>query len=666
MKKICLYALLLVCVALFIGTLAYHHLRLSGPTDDRNIKTMPLNEVRPGMAVWGKTVYQGRKIALFKGHVWGTVEFSADPSASVPTRVIMAELSDPGRMKYAGLSDVLAGMSGSPVYDKNPFTHKDARLIGALSLGFGTEPVDSIAGITPIGEMLKLTRERSGNAPTVSRSGNGAHSGFTPVTQIFAYGIGGNSADAFLKKLSLQSGSKFRIVPMGLAKLPSSAIGDQDEPPLPGGMFVALLIDGPDIKLGAGCTLTYVGKDGTFLGCGHGITGLGHVRGFPVHKANILGVINDRRGSTKMMNGIAARSFGAIENDRFTGVEGVVGEKAQMIPVDIKVRGPSGKAEVKADVVQYAGSSDLLTLTLLQGLFKVGDLSSCRLMVFTSTITVRGIGKNGNDSVRTIHFTYTERLPSVIDTFFGSEAASKQSVIYQKASEAIGNIFSGLLAAPPGMNIRFDKVDLRVELLNEDGGLSKESLKIIGPDGKPFGTNSFSDKTLDMRRGQSLRIIATIKDLFSPKDYRSYLDVKIPDNAELGPARLAVGDGANFTDWWNNDDTRSKDVMYRNGFDGLIDNLVSTEKNSRTLYVRVDFSPPFRNAGSRKAAAIVPLKWAEVPPSDAQGKALEYHFEELPFPLNMGSMGGMTVINLNIKSEKKGKQEQKRPAKRAE
>src|SRR5215470_12642996 len=109
---------------------------------------MSVDEVRPGMKGFGKTVFQGTKIESFDVEVLGVLKNFAPKQD-----MILARLSG-GPLARTG---VIAGMSGSPVYI-------DGKLIGAVafSFPFATEP---IAGIQPIHQMLGLLDQKNQATP---------------------------------------------------------------------------------------------------------------------------------------------------------------------------------------------------------------------------------------------------------------------------------------------------------------------------------------------------------------------------------------------------------------------------------------------------------------------------------------------------------------------
>ena len=130
--------------ALLLGTLVF--LSAAMVVLPAATTTMSLDEIRPGMVGTGLTVFQGAQRSEFSAEIMGVLE----NSTGVSQNLILARLTG-GPLDESG---VIQGMSGSPVYI-------DGRLIGAVSYAMGSFAKDTIAGITPIGEML---RDDSGRA----------------------------------------------------------------------------------------------------------------------------------------------------------------------------------------------------------------------------------------------------------------------------------------------------------------------------------------------------------------------------------------------------------------------------------------------------------------------------------------------------------------------
>src|SRR5439155_22834323 len=95
-----------------------------------------VDDVRPGLKGFGRTVMKGTKVETFDAEVLGVLK-----NTSPGRDMILCRLSGLGLEK----TGVIAGMSGSPIY-------LDGKLLGAVAFAwpFGKEP---IAGVTPFCQM---------------------------------------------------------------------------------------------------------------------------------------------------------------------------------------------------------------------------------------------------------------------------------------------------------------------------------------------------------------------------------------------------------------------------------------------------------------------------------------------------------------------------------
>jgi hypothetical protein len=112
---------------------------------------LPFKDVRKGMHGYGLTVFQGNKIERFDVEVIGVLE-NVGPGENL----ILAHV-DSDVIKSSG---VIAGMSGSPIYI-------DGKMIGALAYSWQFAK-DSIAGITPIEQMIAIFEKKEGPKMTAS------------------------------------------------------------------------------------------------------------------------------------------------------------------------------------------------------------------------------------------------------------------------------------------------------------------------------------------------------------------------------------------------------------------------------------------------------------------------------------------------------------------
>jgi hypothetical protein len=232
---------------------------------------------------------------------------------------------------------VAAGMSGSPVYF-------DGKLLGAMAYSFGALPTEPIAGVTPIQDILRASRGGTTTATPksslVKPIGTPMQiSGLTPVVR--------NWAAPQLERLG------FRLVAGGGTEdksVPSTE--------LTAGSPVGVALVRGDMSLAATGTVTLVDGD-TVYAFGHPFLGSGPVE-MPMVSASVVHTLADLAGSVKMAS--VGSEIGAILEDRLTAIVGRKGHRAQLIPLDVKVKGADyGEQQFHFEVARNSMLSPLLS-----------------------------------------------------------------------------------------------------------------------------------------------------------------------------------------------------------------------------------------------------------------------------------------------------------------
>ncbi len=330
-------------------------------------ETMPLSAIQKGMKGYGVTVFQGNKLEKFDVEILGVLR-NIGPGQNLILARIASAVTD-----RAG---VIAGMSGSPIYI-------DGKVIGALAYSwqFAKEPV---AGITPIDEMLKISRNMS-SAPAMAAAAprmSGAE---------FLNAIANHTTDASFEKftaslsaataahamstrpiavpLSMSSfapetisrfskvldGMGFVAVPSGTASTSATNTVATNTQFQPGDAVGAVLVNG-DFNIAATGTVTHIEGDRIFA-FGHPFLDMGAVS-FPMAKADIVTVMPSLASSFKLSNSGAI--VGSFRQDRATGIMGVMGEKADMIPIDVSVEGSGPAQKYRVNIVRHSVLSPLI------------------------------------------------------------------------------------------------------------------------------------------------------------------------------------------------------------------------------------------------------------------------------------------------------------------
>src|SRR5688572_10287907 len=286
--------------------LAFALLAVLLPTAARAVETMPLDQVKPGMKGIGRTVFEGTDIVEFDVSIIGVLENIGPKQSMILARLLGGPLEKTG---------VIAGMSGSPVFI-------DGKLIGAVAYGFPFSK-ETIAGITPIGEMIDATRATTPRAASAKfATPMGAFGPKAPldaasmvaalqrpipsVSAASATTIRGNMPPQLvgqsLAPLSLPlvftgfDATTFEwargvFSAMGFSPVMGSGKGGpltQNLPDLqPGGAVGLSLIEG-DMDLSATGTITHI-DDGRVYAFGHPFYNLGPTQ-FPMKKAYVYSV----------------------------------------------------------------------------------------------------------------------------------------------------------------------------------------------------------------------------------------------------------------------------------------------------------------------------------------------------------------------------------------
>lgn len=307
--------------------------------------TMPVSELRAGQKIVGRTVYTGNEIVEFHGEILGVLPGGWGPGEDV----ILARLTGPHAERYG----VVAGMSGSPVF-------VDGKLIGALSLSYGTFLREPIAGITPIASMMRVQGSRGwpGGTPA-SPKPQGATQDLIPIRTPLV--MSGMTPELLPLAKDLLEPFGF-VVSAGGASVPMTGAVDASKAGtiVPGGAISGMLVQG-DVNMAATGTVTWrEGKD--VIAFGHSFLLYGDVE-VPMGAAEIVTTVPSDYLSFKI--GKTNAIVGAITRDNKTAIAGTIGAQAKMIPVTLTL--PEG--EVRFSVFRNKVlTAPMLTLAVLNGL----------------------------------------------------------------------------------------------------------------------------------------------------------------------------------------------------------------------------------------------------------------------------------------------------------
>lgn len=338
-------------------------------------------KLRRGMEGYGLTVLAGTKIVKFQARV-----------VSVLTRwgphqdVILVMLSGQN-LEHTG---IIAGMSGSPIYIRDPADGKD-KLIGAVAYGW-TSQKDPLTGVQPITQMLASGAffQKAGKAPKAAEKqaeppvgGLGASAASRqPIEQFLATVLNPKKIDFLAAVLAGQSrglrsgpaaapgrlasdaprlvplltpvmvsGARGRAMaelqrclePMGMVPLASGGVSPADAKAAgkiclePGAALAVPMVVG-DMDWSAVGTVTEV-IGGRLLAFGHSFNSEGDVE-LPIGPAYVHTCVAGRNRSFKLSSGMDVA--GTMIRDEAVGVSAVIGRKPTMIPMTVTVEHKDG------------------------------------------------------------------------------------------------------------------------------------------------------------------------------------------------------------------------------------------------------------------------------------------------------------------------------------
>lgn len=404
-------------LALLGGGLFAQSLDGLAPPKAGPVEVLPLDQVTPGMKAIAWTTFSGVAAEPVPLEVIGVMRNTFGPGQ----HIIMAKVG--GKVQR---TNVAAGMSGSPVY-------YEGKLIGAISLRFSVFSPDAIAGITPIEAMLEINEidqsrtiladGNSGGAPVANKdfapleSSDGlaaqiwnsakapaAQSAYmTPVeTPLTFSGVPDEVLRLFdgmfrqAGALTMQGGSVAAGAASGSASTVKSELN-------PGEPIAAVLISGDMSASGLG-TVSY--NDGKrVIGFGHAMFNMGRVE-MPMAGAEVLTVLASAFSPVKVAN--SAQVVGALHQDRHSGIMGVMGDTAEMISVDVKVRRLGNDLSVLSEKKLHYNvfqnqkwTPQLLTLTFYNSMFGLNDFADETTFRLNGDIEIEGGHRIALETMRT-------------------------------------------------------------------------------------------------------------------------------------------------------------------------------------------------------------------------------------------------------------------------
>jgi len=295
---------------------------------------MRLSEIRPGMEGEGKTIFKGSTIETFRFKVLGILDKFVSDKNMIIAELFAPELNDGG---------VIAGMSGSPVYI-------NGKLIGSVSYGLSNFSRKPIAGITPIEDILKTSeysapvasveisdikidfkKENVQRAAAAIRRQLVSRMNFSPDKSMMPIKLFSNSIGFVPEALTAMRDVFVPLQSLGIGKdLSKTKLSEDLFTVRPADAVSIPLIRGDALYAATG-TVTHVDGKKVYV-FGHPFFNLGTVD-FPLHRAEIISLVPSYESSFKLA--VTRNMVGAVQQDRFSGVQAELGKTPTMIPMKI-------------------------------------------------------------------------------------------------------------------------------------------------------------------------------------------------------------------------------------------------------------------------------------------------------------------------------------------
>src|SRR5437867_2745376 len=481
-------------------------------------ETMPLAQIQKGMRGYGVTVFEGNRLEKFDVEILGVLH-NIGPGQDL----ILAKVDSPV-VQRAG---VIAGMSGSPIYI-------DGKVIGALAYSwqFDKEP---IARITPMQEMLAIADlGRSTSSAVVAATPGITGSEFlsalangktSEIFETLQSGFAGASPASTMTgvkpiavPLSMSSFAPDTIVrfskyldAMGFVAVPSgsstssgglSASAAQKQFRA-GDAIGAVLLNG-DFNLAATGTVTFIDGNRVYA-FGHPFLDMGEVS-FPMAQSEIVSVMPSLASSFKFAN--TGAIVGSFRQDRSTGIMGMIGDKADMIPIDLTVDGSGPSQTYHVNIVRHSMLSPLILAMAADSVVANAQRAAGeRTVLLESEIKLKG-------------FTEPIRLR---EGWAGAQARQAiPAYLAVVAGYVMSNEFRVADIEQVKIHLRHDD-DLKIAKLLEASIDTPARGRIIA--------------------GDTVKVRTVLKP-YRGEPFVETFDVKIPDNQPPGSAYLLVGSGS--------------------------------------------------------------------------------------------------------------------------
>jgi hypothetical protein len=597
-------------------------------------KFMSVDEIRPGMKGFGRTVFQGTKIEQFDVELLGVLKNYAPKQD-----MILARLSG-GPLARTG---VIAGMSGSPVY-------VDGKLVGAVAFSFpyATEP---IAGIQPIQQMLGLLDSKNGVPQKIARadadlSGKEVLLSESPTSfvlgQLQKLAKGASLQELFLPQSLLSSTtgttapnaasltriqtplfvsgatpaaiqqfssmfSAFGFTPVqgGGGGSAQNLVGSTPSKIEPGSSINVELIRG-DLSWSANGTVTYVDGDKVYA-FGHPNLAAGPTE-VPMSAGYVISLLPNLQNSFKLA--VPLDVVGSFQQDRSTGIAGTLGSASKMIPVNLTLHSSLNSV----NKYKFEVAADRFLTPPLMNFIVFNAITASERALGEMTLYISG------------QINLKNQEPVNIGNVFSSDANGPALA----SVAAISPLQYLLMAGYDGVVI--DNINLDITSMDRKTNAQLERISVNKAEVAP---------------GETVTLTAYLRTTNGETVIEQY-PVKVPAGLPAGQVQLLVGDGTTVT----NLDIRRGPSGIPAGIKQVINELNKLRKNDR-LYIKVVSSEPGVIIGGEELPSLPPSMSALINSDRSSSRSVsglpKSTVQEYELPQSKFVIQGQRSLSLTVK-----------------
>ena len=330
---------------------------------------IPIDQVQTGMKGVARTVFEGRKVEEFPVEVVGVIRHSSSDGDLILVHCLGE------RLEHSGIA---AGMSGSPVYF-------GGRLAGAIALGWPFSK-DAVGGVTPIEQMLRITEV--GDSARTRELEPAAPRGTDRMSPLpLLLGLSGHSAHLEALADSLAPEWSHGALMGSSASMGDAVDGGSGADLVPGAAVGVSLVRG-DLSVSAVGTVTC--RQGDRIVCfGHPLFSIGSVS-LPLSAAYVHTILSSQLSSFKVAS--LGTVVGELTEDRAYAIRGVVGARADEIPVTLHLADEDGAARTYRYFVarHHALSANLTGLAVADALSSAAGGISHMSLPYSARLSFAG------------------------------------------------------------------------------------------------------------------------------------------------------------------------------------------------------------------------------------------------------------------------------------